>query len=119
MKDIFTNFVDIKNTSSSNQDYVSHLCQHFFHSSRPHFHENDILYFFEFVATLQFDILAGDKHCVTLGVLKHFMLTVMSMKDGEDGTKNIYGLSPKVQWMISAWQSTAGKLDINQSSQLL
>lgn len=100
MKDIFTSLVDIKNTSSNNQEYVSHLCQHFFQSSRAHFHKNDILYFFQFVATLQFESLANGTHCVTLGVLKHFMLTVLCVKD-EDDAENSNGLSSKVQWIIS------------------
>lgn len=104
MKDIFTNTVEVPNASSNNQDYVSHLCQHFFHSFRPHFHEDDTLYFFQFVATLQFDSLANGKYCVTLGVLKHFMLTVL---EGEGDTRNYYGFSSKVQWMIAKWHSQA------------
>ena len=99
MKNIFTCLVDIQDASSINQEFVSHLCQHFFHHCRPHFCEDDICYFFQFVSTLQFDRLTTGKLCVTLGVLKHFMLTVLNVKDGESDSRN-YGLSSKVQCMI-------------------
>lgn len=99
MKEIFTNLVDVQNSSSTNQDYVSHLCQHFFHSFRPRFCEDDIMYFFQFVASLQFDSLACGKQCVTLGVLKHCMLTILDVTDGEGDTRNYYELSSKVQWI--------------------
>lgn len=99
MKYIFTNFVDIENSSNNNQDYVSRLCLHFFHSSRPHFSDNDVSYFFQFVAKLQFERLTNGTHCVTLGVLKHFMLNVLSVEDSEGGANN-YGLSSKVQRRI-------------------
>ena len=102
MEYIFTTFVDIENASKNNQDYVSRLCLHFFHSSRPHFSTNDVSYFFQFVATLQFKRLTNGTHCVTLGVLKHFMLKVLSVEDSEGGANN-YGLSSKVQWRICVW----------------
>ena len=102
MEYIYTTFVDIENASKNNQDYVSRLCLHFFHSSRPHFSPNDVSYFFQFVATLQFERLTNGTHCVTLGVLKHFMLIVLSVKDSEGGSKN-YELSSKVQWRICVW----------------
>lgn len=102
MRETFTHLVHFQNASSNNQDYLSHLCQHFFHSFRPHFYEDDILYFFQFVASLQFDSLAYGKQCVTLGVVKHFMLTVLDVTDGESDTRNYYGLSSKVQWVTAS-----------------
>ena len=102
MKETFTHLIDVQNTSSNNQNYVSHLCQHFFHGFRPRFYEDDILYFFQFVATLQFDNLATGKQCVTLGVLQHCMLTVLNMTGSEGDAKNYYGLSAKVWWMITS-----------------
>ena len=101
MEYIFTTFVNIENASNNNQDYVSHLCLHFFHSSRPHFSTNDVSYFFQFVAKLHFEGLTNGTHCVTLGVLKHFLLNVLSVKDSDDRVNN-YGLSSKVQWWICA-----------------